>query len=73
VLRQLPAASIATPLESQPGLAVLLPFSGNTEAQKLTGQLLAGIPGLRCHHCLTLEPATAEFLWKELQTIPQSS
>lgn len=66
LLRHLPSTAIATPLKSQNTLVVLLPFSGETEANELSRNLSASIPGLKGIHYLITGPIAPEALWEHV-------
>lgn len=65
-LRQLPPAAVATTLDSPSTLVVLLPFSGETEADEVSRALAEAAPGIRGHHYLITGPITPEALWEHV-------
>ena len=65
-LRLLPATALATRTAAENAIIVMLPFSGETEANELTRRLTAAIPGLRGHHYLITGTITGEALWEHL-------
>jgi GAF domain len=66
VLKQLPATAVATPLKKENTLVMLLPFSGETEANELSRHLAATVPGLKGHHYLITGPIAPEALWEHV-------
>ncbi len=66
-LKQLPNTAVTTQLNGKSAVAVLLPFSGETEALQVRRAVAAAVPGVRAQHYLISGGITAEDLWSTLK------
>jgi hypothetical protein len=66
-LRHLPSTAVSTRLAGKKSLAVLLPFSGETEAQQTRRAMAAALPDARAQHHLVTGDLMARDLWAALQ------
>lgn len=62
-LRQLPNTAVTTLINGKPSVAVLLPFSGETEALQVRRSIAGLVPSARAQHYLISGGITAENLW----------
>ena len=65
-LSYLPKTALTTALPNGEGWAVLLPFAGEIEANRVQQAMLAAAPQWRCVRYLVSEPGTPELLWSQL-------
>jgi hypothetical protein len=66
VLKMLPATAAALRVNEADKLVVLLPFSGEAEAEDLSRRLMAASSGLSIERYLIAESVTGDELWKHL-------
>lgn len=66
-LRQLPNTAVSTRINGITSAAVLLPFSGETEALQVRRAIAASTPTARAQHYLISGGITAQDLWATLQ------
>jgi hypothetical protein len=66
-LHLLPGSSVSTRLPGKNSLAVLLPFSGETEAVQANRTIAEALPAASTRHWLVTRETTAVGMWNELQ------
>jgi len=63
---KLPLTAVVTRESLENSIVVLLPFTGETEANELTRHLVASMVGLRGFHYLITSPVTSQALWEQI-------
>jgi hypothetical protein len=63
---KLPLTAVVTRESLENSIVVLLPFTGETEANELTRHLVASMVGLRGFHYLITGPVTSQSLWEQM-------